>query len=187
MSHSTDRSGKSESIPAYLLPPSASMKPGTAHSGLQGNGLGEVTRFLERIPTFEEFVETGSQVGHVSSSNPPGLGLLAGNASPVKAATFDDDKVPLSRVPWAGVDAMARAQAYGNRKYGDFENYRKGMEISRNLSCAIRHLRDFMNGQDLDAESGEDHLGHAMARIAFVIQNRHDGVGIDDRYSRRTK
>ena len=39
-----------------------------------------------------------------------------------------------------------------------------------------------MNGIDLDSESGRSHLGHAMCRIAFVLQNIKDGVAIDDRY-----
>ena len=103
-----------------------------------------------------------------------------------KALTYDEGKEPLSRLPWAGIDSMARVQAYGHRKYRDYDNYRKGMEVSRNLSCAIRHIRDFMGGQDLDSESGESHLGHAMCRLAFVLQNIHDEVEIDDRYARRT-
>lgn len=102
-----------------------------------------------------------------------------------KALTYDDGKEPLSRLPWAGIDSMSRVQAYGNSKYNDFENYRKGLEVSRNLSCAIRHIRDFMNGEDMDRESGESHLGHAMCRLAFVLQNIHDNVAIDDRYTKR--
>lgn len=99
-----------------------------------------------------------------------------------KAKTYDAGKAPLAQIPWAGVDEMALVQEYGHQKYGDFNNYRKGMEVSRNLSCALRHIRDFMNGIDLDPESGRNHLGHAMCRIAFVLQNLKDGVAIDDRY-----
>ena len=99
-----------------------------------------------------------------------------------KAKTFDDGKAPLSQIPWAAVDAMAKVQLYGQHKYGDFNNYRKGMEVSRNLSCAIRHIRDYMNNHDLDKESGQNPLAHAMCRIAFVLQNIDDGTAIDDRY-----
>lgn len=99
-----------------------------------------------------------------------------------KAATYDDGKAPLSTLPWAALDEMSAVQAYGHKKYGDFYNYRKGMEVSRNLSCALRHIRDYMNGVDKDHESGCSHLGHAMTRLAFVLQNIHDGTAIDDRY-----
>lgn len=99
-----------------------------------------------------------------------------------KALTFDGGKEPLANLPWEAIDAMSRVQAYGHRKYGDFNNYRKGMEVTRNLSCALRHIRDYMNGHDADAESGESPLAHAMCRLAFVLQNIADSKAIDDRY-----
>lgn len=102
-----------------------------------------------------------------------------------KAATYDDGKAPLAVLPWAALDAMAMVQAYGHKKYGDFHNYRKGMEVSRNLSCAIRHIRDYMNGHDTDHESNLNPLAHALTRIAFVMQNLADGTAIDDRYKGR--
>ena len=101
-----------------------------------------------------------------------------------KAKTYDDGKPPLANVPWAGVREMARVQAYGHRKYGDFHNYRQGMEVTRNLSCALRHISEWIDGNDSDSESGCSHLGHAMCRIAFVLQNIADGTAIDDRFRR---
>lgn len=102
----------------------------------------------------------------------------------MKAKTYDAGKAPLAWVPWVAVTAMARVQAYGHRKYKDFNNYRQGMEVSRNLSCALRHIRDYMEGRDIDPESGESALAHAMCRIAFVLQNVADGTAVDDRYVR---
>ena len=99
-----------------------------------------------------------------------------------KAKTYDDGKEPLAWLPWAAIDELSRVQQYGHGKYKDFNNYRKGMEVSRNLSCAIRHIRDYLNGVDTDHESGRNPLAHAMCRIAFVLQNINDGVAIDDRY-----
>jgi hypothetical protein len=99
-----------------------------------------------------------------------------------KALTYDENKAPLAYVPWAAIDEMALVQAYGHKKYKDYNNYRKGMEVGRNLSCALRHIRDYMDGIDVDAESGRSHLAHAMCRLAFVLQNLKDGTAIDDRY-----
>lgn len=104
-----------------------------------------------------------------------------------KALTYDEGKAPLAWLPWAAIDEMALVQAYGEAKYKDFNNYRKGMEVTRNLSCALRHIRDFMNGHDLDEESGRSHLAHAMCRLGFVLQNLADGVEIDDRYKRSSR
>jgi hypothetical protein len=103
-----------------------------------------------------------------------------------KALTHDEGKDPLATLPWAAVRAMSKVQAYGHTKYKDFYNYRKGLELTRNLSCAIRHIADFIEGEDLDPESQQNHLAHAMCRLAFVLQNIHDGAFIDDRYTSRS-
>lgn len=99
-----------------------------------------------------------------------------------KAKTYDDGKPPLAYLPWAGIDEVAMVQEYGKRKYGEFYNYRKGLEVGRNLSCAIRHIRAYMEGEDNDRESGRSHLAHAACRILFTLQNIHDQTHIDDRF-----
>lgn len=99
-----------------------------------------------------------------------------------KAKTYDDGKPPLAYLPWAGIDEVAQVQAYGHKKYGDFWNYRQGMEVGRNLSCAIRHIRAYMEGEDNDPESQRNHLAHACCRLLFTLQNLKDGTAIDDRY-----
>ena len=101
---------------------------------------------------------------------------------PEKAKTSDSGKPPLAVLPWAALDEMALVQLYGKQKYSDYWNYKKGMEVSRHLSCAIRHIRDYMNGHDVDHESGRNPLAHAMVRLAFVLENLKDGTAIDDRY-----
>ena len=108
----------------------------------------------------------------------------AGIAERPKALTHDEGKEPLAWLPWAAIDDLSRVQQYGHGKYKDFNNYRKGMEVSRNLSCALRHIRDYLTGIDKDHESGHNPLAHAMCRIAFVLQNLHDGVALDDRYKK---
>lgn len=99
-----------------------------------------------------------------------------------KALTFDDGKLPLANLPWAAIEGLSKVQAYGHGKYKDFNNYRKGMEVSRNLSCALRHIKEYLEGHDVDAESGCHPLEHAMARVAFVLQNIAERTAIDDRY-----
>ena len=100
------------------------------------------------------------------------------------ALTYDDGKPPLARLPLKALREVAFVQLYGAQKYGDFENYRKGMEITRNASCAIRHIADFMDGQDLDSESGCNHLAHAACRLLFILENIAEGTAIDDRFKR---
>ena len=104
-----------------------------------------------------------------------------------KAKTYDEGKEPLAWLPWAAINELSKVQMYGHNKYKDFNNYRKGMEVSRNLSCALRHICSYLVGNDRDSESGCSHLAHALCRIAFVLQNIHDGVEIDDRYKSKPR
>lgn len=99
-----------------------------------------------------------------------------------KALTYDDGKPHLAGLPWKALREVALVQGYGNSKYGSFFNYKKGMEISRNASCAIRHIADYLDGHDLDAESGRSHLAHAAARLLFMLENLAEGTAIDDRF-----
>ena len=102
-----------------------------------------------------------------------------------KAKTYDRGKAPLAYLPWAAISELAQVQAYGQKKYRNWYNYKMGMEVGRNLSCAIRHIRDYMQGKDKDHESGLNPLAHALCRISFVLENINDGKAIDDRYTSR--
>jgi hypothetical protein len=99
-----------------------------------------------------------------------------------RALTYDDGKPPLAHLPWEALTEVSRVQAYGHQKYKDFNNYRKGLEVSRNLSCALRHIRDYLAGSNQDEESHLHPLAHAAARILFVLQNIQESTAIDDRY-----
>ncbi len=104
-----------------------------------------------------------------------------------KALTYDDGKPPLAQLPPEGIRAVARVQAYGNSKYGSYHDWRKGMEASRVVSCAMRHLMAYMDGETTDPESGQPHLAHAACRILFLIQNTKDQTVTDDRFVRKPK
>lgn len=103
-------------------------------------------------------------------------------ATAAKGATYDDGKPPLACLPLKALREVALVQLYGKVKYGDFYNYKKGIEASRNASCAMRHIADFMDGKDLDAESQRNHIAHAACRLLFMLENIADGTFIDDRF-----
>jgi hypothetical protein len=106
----------------------------------------------------------------------------AKSPKPEKALTYDEGKPAFAHLPWGAMEELVAVQAYGHKKYGDFYNYKKGMEVTRQVSCAIRHLVAFLRREDLDPESKRMHLAHALCRIAFLIENIKDGKAIDDRF-----
>jgi hypothetical protein len=100
------------------------------------------------------------------------------------ALTYDEGKPPLAWLPWDALTEVSRVQAYGHRKYKNFNNFRAGLPVSRNLSCAVRHIAAYMEGETLDPESGCNHLAHGAVRLLFVLQNIADGTAIDDRHKK---
>jgi hypothetical protein len=107
---------------------------------------------------------------------------IACEKSREEAKTDDEGKPPLAMLPWDALNEVAMVQLYGEKKYKDFHNYRKGMRVCKNLSCALRHITKWIMGQDNDPESGLSHLAHAACRLLFLLQNIHDKTAIDNRY-----
>ena len=76
---------------------------------------------------------------------------------------------------------LAEVAGFGARKYAAF-NYLKGYDWSLNANAALRHLLAFLNGEDLDPESGLPHTAHfawhGLALTSFLQR----GLGTDDRF-----
>ena len=58
----------------------------------------------------------------------------------------------------------------GEKKYGK-DNWKKGQDITSLCDCAMRHLTAFMDGEELDHESGVSHIGHIMANCMMIAYN----------------
>jgi hypothetical protein len=80
---------------------------------------------------------------------------------------FDQGKPSISLVPSEALIGMTRALDYGAKKYGRY-NYRDGIEHSRILDAALRHIFAILGGEDTDPESGLPHLHHALASLAML-------------------
>lgn len=100
-----------------------------------------------------------------------------------KAQKFDDNKPPLDLIPYSALELEARVLAFGAKKY-DAHNWRQGMDWSRLIGAALRHVNAFNAGEDLDPESGLSHLGHARCCLGFLIEYQKKGLGTDDRYNK---
>jgi hypothetical protein len=100
-----------------------------------------------------------------------------------KAKKFDRDKAPLDLIPYEAQEEIARVLAFGAKKYGR-GNFTGGLEYSRLLSAAMRHLGQFNSGQDLDEESGLSHVAHAGCMIAFLLYMMKHKPEMDDRWDR---
>lgn len=101
--------------------------------------------------------------------------------SAIGGIKHDAGKPRLSLIPRAALEAEARVMGFGANKYGTF-NWKKGLAYSRLLDAALRHVHAFVDGENDDPESGLNHLAHARANLAMLLDQLHSGAGEDDRY-----
>lgn len=95
----------------------------------------------------------------------------------------DKGKVPLTMVPLALKEEVAKVMAYGAIKYSR-NNFKQGFPYSRLIDATMRHLEAFNDGIDLDHESGLSHLGHAAASIGMLLECIRLNTATDDRYKK---
>lgn len=100
-----------------------------------------------------------------------------------EAVKHDKDKPPLGLISRTALEEEARVMAYGVEKYGT-HNWRSGMDFSRLTDAALRHVYAFIDGEDVDAETGLSHLAHARCCLAFLLEYQGRHIGKDDRFKR---
>jgi hypothetical protein len=93
----------------------------------------------------------------------------------------DFGKPKISLIPSEAIIEMAKAFTYGASKYSE-HNFKLGIKYSRLLDAAMRHLLAFNSGEDIDFESKNNHLGHALASIAMLTYMTYNKKDMDDRY-----
>lgn len=94
---------------------------------------------------------------------------------------LDHGKPPLSLVDRYAIEQIGQVLAFGARKYAA-HNWREGIQYSRLLDAAMRHLYAFADGEDLDAESGLSHIAHAGCCVVFLLGMINAKPEMDDRY-----
>lgn len=89
-----------------------------------------------------------------------------------QSAKADKGKLELSLVNTELVKAVAEVRMYGTEKYGDSENWRK-VEPKRYVDALYRHLLAYIEGNEVDEESGLSHLAHMACNISFLLNKEY--------------
>ena len=99
------------------------------------------------------------------------------DAKPVpnnQTAKADAGKPQLTLVPRKIIWAIAKVRMYGNKKYGDPENWRQ-VEKERYRDAMMRHMLQYLDDPDgVDEESGIKHLHHLACNVAFLCEMEQD-------------
>ena len=98
----------------------------------------------------------------------------------------DQGKEDLSLIPLSALKEEAKGFMLGEKKYGR-DNFKQGMEVSRLIAAALRHIHQYMEGEDADPESGASHLGHARCCLAMILECERLGTLVDNRHKKGSK
>lgn len=90
-------------------------------------------------------------------------------------------KVDITAIPTTAIIVEAASMMDGVKKYGH-HNWRSKKVIARiYIAAALRHIFAWEEGEELAADSGVHHLGHARACLGILIDAQRTGNLVDDR------
>jgi hypothetical protein len=111
-------------------------------------------------------------------------GCAERGATTPKGLKYDSEKEPLGLLSRTWLLGVARVMGFGAKKYAA-HNWRGGIERSRLVSAALRHILAYNEGEDTDPETGLSHLAHASCCLMFAYETHETHPELDDRYKRR--
>jgi hypothetical protein len=92
-----------------------------------------------------------------------------------------EGKLPLHLWPTTATALGAMGFLDGMLKYGRTNWRVAGVRTSVYIDAAMRHLMAYLEGEEVDPDSGVPHLGHALACIAIIVDAEANGKLNDDR------
>lgn len=82
-------------------------------------------------------------------------------------ARLDSGKTRYELLPTHLLKSTADVLAYGASKYAAW-NWAAAMPVSKLIGCLKRHVAEIERGDDIDEESGQRHVGHAICNLLFL-------------------
>lgn len=89
-------------------------------------------------------------------------------------------KPRMSLIPQLAIVKVANVFGYGAEKY-ELYNFSKGAKNTTYTDAALRHINRYLLNEDVDDESGMEHLAHAVSCLLMCLDNDLNGTTIEDR------
>lgn len=108
---------------------------------------------------------------------------VKGETSSTGSLRFNKGKPETSQLDPRFILALADLMTVSAEKYGKF-NWALGQQYHTPFDSCMRHLLKFMNGENVDEESGKDHLLHAAANLMILwTSTKLDNEELDTRHN----
>jgi hypothetical protein len=99
---------------------------------------------------------------------------------------FDKEKPMLDLLDPKVMNEMGKVLTIGAKKYGKY-NWKKGLTSTRTTAAALRHIFAYLDGEDIDADTGCYHLGCALVELMFTLNGALTRNDLDDRFRKESK
>lgn len=94
---------------------------------------------------------------------------------------YDGEKPHMDLLDADHLENVAKVLTFGAKKYAA-HNWRNGINVSRLIAAAYRHLGAINRGEDIDPESGLDHVAHLGCCVQFLDWTLNNKPEFDDRW-----
>lgn len=96
------------------------------------------------------------------------------------AIKFDAEKPDFSLFPSEAMFEIAKAWSFGASKYSEF-NWANGFVWRRPAAAALRHIFQWLGGENIDKESNCHHLACACCNLMMLLHFWKTNTGTDNR------
>ena len=83
-----------------------------------------------------------------------------------QAMRFNEGKLQWGLVHFKSLEPMVRTLEFGAKKYSA-DNWKKPMDTRKILESLMRHATALMDGELIDPETGESHMGNVQCNAMF--------------------
>jgi hypothetical protein len=94
---------------------------------------------------------------------------------------YDENKPPMALLDPEYLLGVANVLGFGATKYSP-NNWRGGLQYTRLISAALRHISAINMGEDCDSETGLSHAYHLGCCAMFLASMMNHRPDMDDRY-----
>jgi hypothetical protein len=97
-----------------------------------------------------------------------------------KGLRYNLDKPQWSLVDFKSFEGMVRVLEHGTKKYSR-NNWKQGLSVVQTSESLLRHVFAFLNGENIDLESGLSHVSHIQCNAMFLDYILREKKEFDDR------
>ncbi|MFA7327113.1 MAG: dATP/dGTP diphosphohydrolase domain-containing protein [Candidatus Kapaibacterium sp.] len=84
-----------------------------------------------------------------------------------RATRHNEGKLKWTLVSFEALEPMVKVLEFGAKKY-EIDNWKKGLYTTEICESMLRHIFAYLNGENLDEDSGLSHIGHIQANAMFL-------------------